>query len=228
MALFSKEKPENNNVEIDVYKSLKTNQLITWGLLALSSIVTISAFVFSYSTYSYQMNNVLILNEKGENVPMTWIARRDNIDVELKQNVNVWVDRFYNYDYIELGKAFSKDEEIKSHSKLELASWMITEVLFTKYKKVYNTWWNDVTRNNIRQEASIIPGTLQVTKEEPYTFKATLLIKVSKGEFKEFHEQQIAGKIVLATRDYPRNPHGMLITNYKESSRKQLNDYEEK
>lgn len=228
MSLFNS-KLENSEIkaEISIYNTLRNNQITLWAMIGFVGIISISAFIFSYNIYSYQMNHTLILNEKGENVPLEWIERRTNIEVELKQNVSVWVHRFYNYDYMQISNAFSNDDAKKQSSKLELASWMIKGDLFTKYKKVYNQWWNDVTRNNITQTAEIEEGSLMVGNIEPYLFKANLLITVSKGEYKEYYRQPIAGKMTLTSRDYPKNPHGFLIVAYKEGVREKLEDYEQ-
>lgn len=227
-SLFKKNKPQSEiSVETDVYESMKKSSWKSITTNVLLTIITLYSISQVFITYRENMNHALVIDENGKVHSPEWLKRSENIQVEVAQNIELWVQRFFNYDYIQLSNSLSKEEEKRRNSKLELAAWMIDDKIFTRLKKTYLDQWSAVIRNSLTQEATIIPGTLKVSKEEPYQFQAELLIKTTAGNASNYYKRQIAGKVrVLPSRDYPKNPHGLLITSYKESKRKILKDYD--
>lgn len=200
--------------EIDIYRSLKRNNLIVWGLLILFFFSIIVNATVLFKIYNLQMNKVLTFDKDGEVIPLTWVDRNENIYVEIKNHLEMFHRYFYQYD------AYDYEERIVKH-----ALWLgdkSVEDLFILRKN--EQWFDKVRQFQISQQVFIEPNEIMVVGDrEPYQFhvKATLIIE--QGGNKNYYRFETTGNILLVGRNYPLNPHGLLISNFNEKVREQIN-----
>ncbi|NNM17591.1 MAG: conjugal transfer protein TraK, partial [Croceitalea sp.] len=63
-------------------------------------------------------------------------------------------------------------------------------------------------------------------KAEPYPFRTTTVFQINRGSIIDTYELVTTGKILhLEKRNFPKNTHGLLITDYFENTLKKI-DYE--
>lgn len=196
------------NPEINIYSFLRKNRAITLSTVILCTIIVVSAFVFSYKVYTYNMNNTLTIDKDGMVLPMKWYDRDQNIGIEIKNHLKLWLETYHTYDQLSI-------EEKKRRSKF-----LISENDFNKLQIFYDSkdWFDDVAKFYLKVKGTIVEDNISVIgNKEPFSFKANAIIEVNRGMVSDFYNMSISGNIILVERNWPLNPHGMIIYNYKES-----------
>lgn len=200
--------------EVDIYKALKRNNLIVWGVLILSILSILINAVVTMNIHNYNMNHVLTFDKNGEVIPLSWVDRNENIHIEIKNHLEMFHRYFYEYD------AYNCEERITKHA-LWLGDKSVEELYIARKNE---RWFDKVRQFQIQQQLIIDPNDITVSGDrEPYQFtvKATLIIE--QGGNKNYYTFQTAGYILLVGRNYPLNPHGLLITGFVEKVREQIN-----
>lgn len=201
------------NPKIDIYKTLLVNRMVVFALLIA---FVAAAFFFSISIknlYTKQLNTVLVLDSKGEVIPMKWADRLENIKIEVADHLERFHNYFYGYD------AYNIDRQ------LEKALWYGDKSIEQLYIKRKNDgYYNKVKTYGIEQEIEIKPEDIQISgNDEPFTFRVKATLTIKQDEDYTFYTFETAGNIIFVSRNYPLNPHGLLITNFSEINRTQIN-----
>lgn len=196
--------------EIDIYKSIRRNNLIVWGLFAL---FLINIFVNSsvlIKIYNLQMSKVLTFDKTGEVIPLQWVDREENIRIEIKNHLETFHRYFYQYD------AYNYKERIEGH-----ALWLADKSVEDLYvDRVNDLWFDKVRQFQIDQSLFINPEDITVTgNKEPYSFRVAATLIIEQGGKRNAYKFETTGNILLVGRNYPLNAHGLLITNFIEDTR---------
>ena len=198
--------------KIDIYKTLIINRLVVWGLM-ISFVCSSAIFAFSINNlYSKQLNTVLVLDSNGEVIPMKWMQRDENIKVEIKDHLEKFHTYFYQYD------AFNVDKS------LEKALWFgdnSVEQLYIKRKN--DGWYTKVSNYGINQTIEILPENIEIQgNSEPYSFRVKAILSITQDEQTVRYSFETTGLIIFVSRNYPLNPHGLLITRFAELNRSEI------
>jgi len=201
------------NPKIDIYKTLLVNRMVVYALLLAFIIASLFFSISIKKLYTKQLNTVLVLDSKGEVIPMKWADRAENIKIEIADHLERFHNYFYAYD------AYNIDRQ------LERALWYgdkSVEQLFIKRKN--DGYYNRVKTYGIKQEIEIKPeDILIVGNNEPFTFRVKATLTIKQYEDYTFYTFETEGNIIFVSRNYPLNPHGLLITNFSEINRTQIN-----
>jgi hypothetical protein len=200
------------NPKIDIYKTLIVNRLVVWGL-ATAFIVSSAIFAFSLNNlYSRQLNSVLVLDTNGEVIPMKWMQRDENIKVEIKDHLEKFHTYFYQYDAFNVEKSLEKSLWFGDNS---------VEQLYIKRKN--DGWYTKVSTYGIKQTIEILPENIVVEgNKEPYSFRVKALLSITQDEQTVRYSFETTGLIIFVNRNYPLNPHGLLITRFAELNRNEI------
>tara|TARA_R110000824_G_scaffold91330_1_gene222314 strand:- start:333 stop:554 length:222 start_codon:yes stop_codon:yes gene_type:complete len=57
-----------------------------------------------------------------------------------------------------------------------------------------------------------------------YVFRTVTIFEINRGSIIDTYELISSGNLISVDRNFPNNPHGLLITNYFENTLKKLND----
>ena len=57
-----------------------------------------------------------------------------------------------------------------------------------------------------------------------YAFRTTTIFEINRGSIIDTYELVSTGKLITVDRNFPNNPHGLLITDYFENTLKKVND----
>ena len=200
------------NPKIDIYKFLFINRLVVWALLIAFVAASVVFGISIKSLYTKQLNTVLVIDSNGEVVPMKWMDRLDNIKIEIADHLERFHTFFYAYDPYNVEK------------NLERSLWYGDKSIEQLYIKRSNDgWFNKVKLYGIVQRIEIKPEDITINgTNEPFSFlvKATITITQDKQVVKYYFET--IGNIVFVNRNYPLNPHGLLITNFSEINRQEV------
>ena len=59
---------------------------------------------------------------------------------------------------------------------------------------------------------------------DPVSFKTTTHFEINRGAITDIYELVTTGNLITVDRNFPNNPHGLLITDYFEKSLRKLTD----
>ena len=199
--------------KIDIYKTLIINRLVVWGLL-IAFVCSSVIFAFSINNlYAKQLNTVLVLDSNGEVIPMKWMQRDENIKVEIKDHLEKFHTYFYQYDAFNVEKS------------LEKALWFGDNSIEQLYIKRKNDgWYSRVSSYGINQTIEILPENIEIQgNNEPYSFRVKAILSIAQDDQTIRYSFETTGLIIFVSRNYPLNPHGLLITRFAENNRIEIN-----
>ncbi len=198
--------------KVDIYKTLIVNRMVVWGL-TIAFIVSAAIFAFAINElYSKQLNTVLVLDTDGEVIPMKWMQRDENIKIEIKDHLEKFHTYFYQYD------AFNVDKS------LEKALWFGDNSIEQLYIKRKNDgWYTRVSSYGINQTIEILPENIEIEgNNEPYSFRIKANLSITQDDQTVRYSFETTGLIIFVSRNYPLNPHGLLITRFAENNRNEI------
>lgn len=209
----------DKNPEKDIYKALRRNTTVVWGLVLAFIVSMIIMCVLMFRVYSYNMNHTLTLDKNGDVLPLTWIERDESIKIEMKHHIEMFLGYFYNYD------------RNNWKSQLDKALWLGDESIEKLFlNRESEGWFNEVNQLGISQQIVFSTDSIKIYgNKEPFEFSvwATLILKY--GPEKKYYHFTPSGYILLVNRNYPYNPHGLLITKYAERNKTEfVPSYEER
>ena len=195
------------NPEYNIYKALKKNRAITIGTVIIGCITLISSFAFAFSVYVYQMNHTLIINKNGEVLPLRYIDINEALKIRSAHHVEMFLKYFYQYD------------KSSFESQIEKALWLADESAENIYLLLQNEdWFEKVMQYSIIQEIEIRPDNILIEGDQiPFLFKASCIVRVIQQNKAKSYQLECSGVINRVHENYPLNPHGFLISEYKEN-----------
>lgn len=195
-------------IEKDIKKMLIRNSLITWGCVA----IVIASLYFHYTTIGQAVSdvrqNVYMINPKGEVIPTELMNRRDNLEVEIKGHLSLFVENFYSLNQLNW-----------EYKVLEKALWLgdlETQHIDRKNKGYYNRF----IQYNIEQKALLSDDEIQIKRipgTEDYSFN--IIVYISEYESNTLLRKFIVfagGKARMTDRNFPKNTHGIWLYDFVE------------
>lgn len=184
----------------DIYKYLIRNSLITYTSTAITIITIALFFLRGNKAIEESREYLYMIRESGEIVPIEWVNRRDNIKIELKHHLQMFVYDFYSLN------------QFNWESKIEKSLWLGDFEKLNTYRES-SGYYNKFIQYNAIQEADLPPENIELSIiDNVYDFKIIIYINVSGKKFALFSK----GKIKITDRNFPHNPHGAWIYDYIE------------
>ncbi len=196
--------------EMDIYKAIRRNNTIVWGLVVAFLLGMLFFSVTMMKMYKYQMNHMLTLDKKGEVLPLTWIPRHENLVIEMKHHLEMFHKYFYEYDRYNWKEQIDKSLWLADQS---------AEQLFLKREN--EGWFTEVNNLGTSQRIILDTDSIQVYGvKEPFEFEVPAILIIENSTQRNIYQFRSRGYLITVNRNYPLNPHGLLITQYKETNKK--------
>lgn len=188
----------------NIRKFLIINSIVAISLV----IITVVSLLFAFRSASTIVNEsrkyLYAINTQGDIIPMEWVNRRENIEIELKSHLQYFVKSFYGLNLQKWEKNINKALYLGDFEKVHT-------------NRLNEGYYNKFIQFDVRQEAELYPENIEVTTSgEPFHFRILIVVKESyRNETRTFNIFA-KGTIKLTDRNFPWNPHGLLIENYLE------------
>jgi len=194
----------------NIYKVLDQNRLIVWSLVIGTTVTCIVAILSVIKLHRETVNNAFVVNTDGSVIPLKMVVQKENLGVEVLSHLELFHTYFYNIDASNYQK------------NLEKALWLGNSSVDALYRQKKS----DGVYNRLLQY-SLVQKVLEVDSEivlshEPYTFRTTTRFEINRGAITDTYELVTTGNLIHVDRNFPKNTHGLLITNYYEKSLKKL------
>ena len=197
----------------NIYEVLKTNRFIVLAVIIMAMLSTIISSVISYKMYDKSLNGSFAIGKDGEVIPLQWVQQKENLEVEALEHLRLFHTYFYDID--------ATNFEIN----IEKALWLGNSTVDNVYRqKKADGVYNRLMQYSLVQKVMSIHSEIDL-KAEPYPFKTTTVFQINRGSIIDTYELVTTGKILhLEKRNFPKNTHGLLITDYFENTLKKVDN----
>ncbi|NKI28290.1 conjugal transfer protein TraK [Arenibacter sp. 6A1] len=195
----------------NIYSLLNQNRFIVWSLVIGSTVTCIVAILSVVKLHRETLNNVLMVNTDGSVIPLKLVSQKENLAVESLSHLDLFHTYFYNIDASNYKK------------NLEKALWLGNSSVDGLYRqKKFDGVYNRLLQYSLVQKVLKVHSEINLSKE-PYPFKTVTRFEINRGTVVDTYELVTTGNMIHVDRNFPKNTHGLLITNFFEKSLKKLN-----
>lgn len=197
-----------------VYKNitdiLRMNRFIVLAVVALCLLTSSLSLGLLYHYQEKLLNSAFAIQNDGSVLPLVLVDQRENRKVEALSHIERFHRLFYGID----GTNYRK--------RLEKALWLGDASVDAVYRqKRSDGVYNRLLQFSLRQDVVQLDIELNLD-QEPYAFRARTVFEVNRGTVTDHYQLDTSGELVIVDRNFPHNPHGLLITNFFEDSLRKL------
>lgn len=194
----------------NIHTVLKTNRFIVIAVLAFPFLSSGLAVWSVFSINNKALNNAFAINTDGSVIPLKWVAQKENLKVEALAHLELFHSYFYNIDASNYEK------------NLEKALWLGNSSVDNLYRqKKADGVYNRLLQYSLVQKVLSIESQLDL-QSNPYKFQTKTVFEINRGTVVDRYELISTGNLIVVDRNFPKNTHGLLITDYFEKSLKKL------
>mgnify|MGYP006921593125 CR=1 FL=1 len=196
----------------NIYNVLKLNRFIVLAVLVLALLSSTFALWMAYSTNQKALNSAFAINTDGSIIPLKLVTQKENFRVEALAHLNLFHNYFYNID------------ASNYESNLKKALWLGNSSVDNLYRqKKADGVYNRLLQYSLVQKVLSIDSQIE-EQNRTYVFRTVTVFEINRGSIIDTYELVSTGNLIMVDRNFPNNPHGLLITNYFENTLKKLND----
>ena len=195
----------------NIYTVLKLNRFVVIAVVICAFCSSIFSGYMAFSINQRALNSAFAVNTDGEVIPLKLVSQKENFKVEALAHLELFHRYFYNIDASNYQK------------NLEKALWLGNSSVDNLYRqKKADGVYNRLIQYSLVQKVLNINSQIE-EQEDTYTFRTTTIFEINRGSVIDTYELVSTGNLIMVDRNFPNNPHGLLITNYFENTLKKLN-----
>ncbi len=196
----------------NIYIILKQNRFIVLTVVIGAVLTCIVSVLMVIILYKETANNAFVVNSDGSVIPLKLVSQQENLKVEALANLELFHTYFYNIDASNYEK------------NLEKALWLGNSSVDALYRqKKADGVYNRLLQYSLVQKVLLIESKVDI-QNEPYGFETKTIFEINRGTVTDTYELTTTGKLIHVDRNFPKNTHGLLITDFFENTLKKLND----
>lgn len=197
----------------NIYSVLKLNRFIVLSVVLVAFASSSYSIYQMYRTTQTMLNSNFAVDADGEVIPLKLVKQRENLAVEAKAHIALFHHYFYNLN------------TSNYQAQLEKALWLGDKTVDDVYRqKKADGIYNRILQYALVQKINLKKIDVDL-RQEPYVFHVVAKLEVQRGTITDSYELVTSGALVPVDRNFPRNPHGLLITNFFENSlKKQIHE----
>ncbi|MCC4228563.1 conjugal transfer protein TraK [Zunongwangia profunda] len=195
----------------NIYKVLRTNRFIVLSSVIGSAVVCIISVVMVIKLHRESQNNAFVINEEGSIIPLKLVKQRENLKVEALAHLELFHRYFYGLN------------ANNYKNNIEKSLWLGNSSVSDLYQqKQADGVFNRLLQYSLIQKVISIDSQVDL-QNQPYQFSTTTIFEINRGSVTDRYELKTAGQLLQVDRNFPHNPHGLLITDFFENSLRKIN-----
>ena len=199
--------PYNN-----IYGVLKLNRFIVFAVVLCALTSSIFCIWMAFSINKKALNSAFAINTDGTIIPLKLVTQKENFEVEALAHLELFHTYFYNIDASNYVK------------NLDKALWLGNSSVDNLYRqKKADGVYNRLLQYSLVQKVLGIDTKIE-EQNGKYAFRTVTIFEINRGSVIDTYELVSTGNLITVDRNFPNNPHGLLITNYFENTLKKLSD----
>ncbi len=194
----------------NIYNVLKLNRFIVLVTVIGAVLTGMTSVFMVVKLHKELVNNAFVVNTEGSVIPLELVNQQENLEVEVMAHLELFHTYFYNIDASNYEK------------NLEKALWLGNSSVDALYRqKKADGVYNRLLQYSLVQKVLSVESKLNLQKE-PYTFETITVFEVNRGTITDTYELVTTGNLIHVDRNFPKNTHGLLITNFFENSLRKI------
>ena len=190
----------------NIYGILRLNRFIVLAVVIGATITCIVSVISVIKLHKASVNNAFVVNTDGSVIPLKLVSQQENLSVEILSHLELFHKYFYNID----ASNFEKH--------LEKALWLGNSSVDALYRqKKSDGVYNRLLQYSLVQKVLSIESKIDI-QTKPYRFETTTLFEINRGSVTDTYNLKTSGNLIHVDRHFPKNTHGLLITNFFENS----------
>lgn len=196
----------------NIYNVLKLNRFIVLAVLICALLSSTFSIWIAFTTNKNALNNAFAINTDGSIIPLKLITQKENFKVEALAHLELFHTYFYNID------ASNYERNLKK------SLWLGNSSVDNLYRqKKAEGVYNRLLQYSLIQK--VLKTDSKITENKgSHSFTTTTVFEINRGTIIDTYELVSSGNLIMVDRNFPNNPHGLLITSYFENSLKKLNN----
>lgn len=196
----------------NIYKILKLNRFIVLAVIVFAFLSSSFSIWMAFNTNQRALNSAFAINTDGSIIPLKLVTQKENFKVEALAHLDLFHRYFYNTD------------ASNYESNLKKALWLGNSSVDNLYRqKKADGVYNRLLQYSLVQRVLSIDSEIN-ENDGKYSFTTTSIFEINRGSITDTYELVSSGKLIHVDRNFPNNPHGLLITEYFENTLKKIND----
>jgi len=198
----------------NIYNILKQNRFIVLTVVIGAVLTCIISVLTVIKLHKETVNNAFVVNSDGSVIPLKLVSQQENLKVEVLAQLELFHTYFYNINASNYEK------------NLEKALWLGNSSVDALYRqKKADGMYNRLLQYSLVQKVLSIESKIDI-QNEPHIFETKTTFEINRGTITDTYELTTTGNLVHVDRNFPNNTHGLLITNFFESTLRKLENYE--
>lgn len=194
----------------NIYTILKLNRFIVLVVVIGATIISVISVVLVIKLHKETVNNAFVVNADGSIIPLKMVNQQENMEVEALAHLELFHTYFYDIDASNYEK------------NLEKSLWLGNSSVDALYRqKKADGVYNRLLQYSLVQKVLSVESKLNL-QIEPYTFETLTVFEVNRGTITDTYELVTTGNLIHVDRNFPKNTHGLLITNFFENSLRKI------
>ena len=196
----------------NIYNVLKLNRFIVLAVVVFAFLASTFSVWMAFTTHKSALKSAFAINTDGSIIPLKLVTQKENFRVEALAHLELFHTYFYNIDASNYER------------NLEKALWLGNSSIDNLYRqKKADGVYNRLLQYSLVQKVLSIDSRV-IENNDSYSFTTTTIFEINRGSIIDTYELVSTGKLIMVDRNFPNNPHGLLITDYFENTLKKLNN----
>ena len=194
----------------NIYTVLKLNRFIVLAVIVCALLSSTFSLWMAFTTNKNVLNSAFAINTDGSIIPLKLVAQKENFKVEALAHLELFHQYFYNIDASNYER------------NLEKALWLGNSSVDNLYRqKKADGVYNRLLQYSLVQKVMSIDSRI-TENNDSYSFTTTTIFEINRGTIIDTYELVSTGNLIIVDRNFPNNPHGLLITNFFENTLKKI------
>lgn len=194
----------------NIYTVLKLNRFIVLAVIVCALLSSTFSVWMAFTTNNNVLNSAFAINTDGSIIPLKLVAQKENFKVEALAHLELFHQYFYNID------------ASNYENNLEKALWLGNSSVDNLYRqKKADGVYNRLLQYSLVQKVMSIDSRI-TENNDSYSFTTTTIFEINRGTIIDTYELVSTGNLIIVDRNFPNNPHGLLITNFFENTLKKV------
>ena len=194
----------------NIYAVLQLNRFIVLAVVIFAMLSSTFSLWMAFKTNKEALNSAFAINTDGSIIPLKLVTQKENFKVEALAHLDLFHNYFYNIDASNYER------------NLEKALWLGNSSVDNLYRqKKADGVYNRLLQYSLVQKVLSIDSQIE-EQNGTYVFRTVTLFEINRGSIIDTYELVSSGSLIPVDRNFPNNPHGLLITNYFENTLKKI------
>ncbi|GGK19229.1 hypothetical protein GCM10007962_11700 [Yeosuana aromativorans] len=194
----------------NIYNILKLNRFIVLAVVIGAVLMCIVSILMVVKLHKETVDNAFVVNTDGSVIPLKLVSQQENLKVEALSHLELFHTYFYGIDASNYEK------------NLEKALWLGNSSVDALYRqKKADGVYNRLLQYSLVQRILSIESKVDI-QNEPYRFETKTIFEINRGSITDTYELISTGNLIKVDRNFPKNTHGLLITNFFEKTLRKI------